>query len=343
MVLDVLAISNTIQQKVPDGLAYPDTGKTVRVDISTNNVQLRKQVTGTVMSLFEGSTTKTERPFDILLPDGFKVLVKPAKGARKTGSSADYGLLAKIDLTNFDTSAFSGISAEFARGELVSSIKEASDVKCVSDLNNLISGSLKNDLSGMTISIAGFKFQNIIGCVPVTNGEPKADVVLVSRKNKVLTPTCFLSYKMGRSAKDFQNYSGLSNKSSPYIFNHPETFEFFKKLSTLSSHGKTDDLHQPIKDNKIIGKSVWGMDYPSSSFGINNCHFIAQGEPSLSGSSLKYNYVHENGDFTFDKTYQPVFGARYTSNRNNIGPKGLTAKNFRIGIYPRAYRPAWLK
>lgn len=343
MVLDVITISNTIQQKVPNGCAYPDTGKTIRVDISTNNAQLRKQVTEKVLSLFDGSMQKPGRPFDVMLPNGFTVLIKPAKGAKKTGSSADYGILAKIDLKNFNTKAFKDISAEFARGELVTSIKEASDVKCVSDLNNLITGTIKNDLKGITVSILGFRFQSIIGCIPVTNGEPKADVVLVSHKNKVLTPVCFISYKMGRTAKDFQGYSGLSEKSSPFIFNHAETYDFFKKLSTLSSHGSSEEIYQVIKDKDLYGKAVWGMDYPSSAFGINNCHMIAQGEPTLSGSVLKYDHMQKNGDLSFDNSYQPVFGARYATGRNNKGPNGLTAKNYRIGIFPRAYRTAWLK
>lgn len=325
---------------------YQETGKTVRVDIPQNNLNLRDQTTGAIFSLFGSREAKIDpkRPYDIkLIKGGFTILVKPRKGAQKTASSARYGALAKLDFSAFDISNFSDVSSSFvSSSKLVNSIKEASDVKCVSDFNDALEPYLDNSFKGVTLSLGGYTFKNVLGCIPVTNGEPKADVVLVCRRGQKLIPDCYLSYKMGRDAKGFQNYSGLSEKSSSYIFNHPETLEFYTKLHMLSKANKKEEVYQIIKDKKIIGMSVWGMDYGKGGYGVNNCHMIAQGEIRISGKRATYSHVNTNGDFSFDKTYQPVFGARYASGRNNKGPDGMNADNFRIGIFPRAYRSAWL-
>lgn len=340
---DLFTLSNHLQRSIPDIMAYPESGKTVRVDISQNNVSLRKKVTEQVIALFPGSVTVAARPNDVLLPDGWKVLVKPAQGARKTGSSAYYGYLGNINLSLYDTSAFRGVSSFVVNGKLSTDIKEASDVKCVTELNELIEPQLKNNPEGIRVTICGYRFENVVGCLPVTDGEPKADVVLVAKNGKKLTPVGFLSYKMGSNAKGFQNYSGLSEKSAPFIFNHPESLKFYKQMQTLASHGGKVEHYQKIVDPLIKGKSVFGMDYPSSSFGVNNCHAIIQGEPRMSGGTITYTYMHKNGDMNFDKEYDPVFGSRTASGRGNVGPGGISFTGYRIGIYPRAFRSAWLE
>lgn len=336
-------IINELHRSVKNVEVSSITSKTIRVDIPVNSVSLRLQKTKEIMALFANSAVTKDRPYDIKIPGGFTILVKPAKTARKVGSRANYGLLEKIDFSDYNLTKFVNISREFAGGNLVSSIKEASDVKVVSDLNEEIQRVSGKSLDGITLKINGFTFNNVIGTIPVTNGEPKADIVLVCKdKGKgELYPDGFISYKMGSAAKDFQNYSGLSEKSSPYIFNHNETYEFFKMLSDMSNNNIKEDIYRPIIDKHIIGLSVWGSDF-GKAFGINNCHFIAQGEVSIMGQTLNFTHTQKNGDFQFDRTYEPVFGARYAANRGNKGPRGLTAQNFRIGIFPRAYRSKWL-
>ena len=320
---------------------YAVTSKTIRADIPQNSVALRNKTTLDIIGFFPGASVTKERPHDVKIPGGFTILVKPAKNAKKVASGAYYGNLDKIDLSAFKLSAFANISREFASGNLVTSIKEASDIKCVSELNEAIVKASKGSLDGITLKIDGFTFKYVIGCIPVTNGEPKADVVLVCKKDGELYPDCYISYKMGKAAKDFQNYSGLSEKSSAYIFKHKETLKFYTTLSAMSASGVKEDVYQLIEDKKIIGLSVWGSDY-GGTFGVNNCHTIAQGSPTISGTNLTYTHSVKNGDFNFEAGYQPVFGARYASGRNNKGPNGMMAPNFRIGIFPRAYRSKWL-
>lgn len=340
---DLFSLSNHLQTKLKDIVAYPESAKTVRVDISQNNVSLRKKVTDQVISLFPGALVHPKRPNDVLLPDGWTVLVKPAQGAKKTGSGAYYGYLGNLNLQLYDTKAFRNVSSFVVNGKLSNDIKEASDIKCVSELNELITPMLKSNPQGIRLTVCGYRFDNIVGCLPVTDGEPKADVVLVAQKGKVLTPVCFLSYKMGSNAKGFQNYSGLSEKSAPFIFNHAESLKFYKEMQTLAQHGGKVEHYQKIVDPMIKGKSVFGMDYPSSKFGVNNCHAIIQGEPRISGTTLTYTYMHKNGDMRFDKEYEPVFGSRTASGRGNVGPGGISFTGYRIGIYPRAFRSAWLQ
>jgi len=320
--------------------AYPlsPNSKTIRVDVATNTAALRKSTALQISSLFKGSVINPTDPNTVLLPEKFKVIVKPKLGAVKTGSSAEYGLLGQIDLSKFKMSGFETISNEFSRGILPSNIKEDSDVKGVSDFNNSILTLLSRQVKGVTLRINGMSFNNVIGCVPVTIGEPKADFVLVSVKPQAMEfyPSCFISYKLGRDAKGFQNYSGLSEKSSPTIFNDNETVAFYKKLETLQNSGNKKSAYSEIENKNTAAYSVWGMDY-GKQYGVNNVHFLAQGEVSIYGNSLSYTHTQKNGDFNFSSGYEPVFGARYTPSRNNVGPGGIRVNGMRLGIFPAAY------
>jgi hypothetical protein len=227
---------------------------------------------------------------------------------------------------------------EFSRGKLPTNIKEDSDVKGVSDLNTAILPLLGRQVKGITLRVNGMSFSNVVGCIPVTIGEPKADFVFVSVKPQTmeLYPSGFISYKLGRDAKGFQNYSGLSEKSSPTIFNNEETISFYKKLETLQNSGNKKSAYSEIKNNSIVASSIWGMNF-GRQYGVNNVHFLAQGEVTVNSSSLSYTHTQKNGDFNFSDGYEPVFGARYTPSRNNVGPNGIRVTGMRLGIFPAAY------
>lgn len=321
-------------------LIEKESTKTLRVEMREKNSALRNEITKHVLKLFKNSVTIEKRPNDVLLPGGIKILVKPGKGAKKTASLPYYGFLNRLDLSKYDTTAFSSISPEISRNVLPSKVKEHSDFICVSEFNTALEP-LLTDTTGKTLSFLGFQFQNVIGCIPVTAGEPKADVVLVGIKNKKLIPVCFYSYKMGTDATGFQNYSGLSETSAPEIFSAAETIDYYAALNAIVKAKQQSSIapYRPLKSKKLIGKSVWGMDYGTGGYGINNCHFIAQGTITISGGSIKYSgHSTKNGDFSgLSGSYAPVFGARYTSGRNNRGPGGMYITDYRIGIFPKAY------
>lgn len=319
----------------------------IRVDLKSKDQRARERIATSIAALGPGATIAPGRPADVKNFYGTTILVKPRKGATASGASIYYGALEDVDLSEFDMSAFAAVSDFMKQGKLPPNIKEASDVLCVSSLNEAIVGAGATIRKGILIKVGPYRFENVIGCVPVTNGEPKADVVLVCRDGKKLYPDCYISYKMGTKVSDFQNLSGVSSKASPYIFNHKETLQFFKLLQALSKN-KKNEITEPfilVKDNTIKAHAIWGMDYQrGSNFGINNCHMIAQGIPTIRSNTLSFSHEILNGDLSVLKGEQSVvFGARTANGRGAQGPAGITITGFRIGIFFRAYRNGWLK
>lgn len=323
-----------------------ETAKNLRLELPNKTEQLRKTVTARVKKLFPSSHIQAEKPYVVLLPGEIKVFVKPAKTINptsQTNAKIKYGFLDSIDLSKYDTTAFQEITPELCRNTLPTTAKEESDVICVSEFNTALAPHVKT-IQGVSLSFLGFQFENVIGCVPVTKGEPKADAILIAAKGKTLKPVCFFSYKMGTTAKGFQNYSGLSEKSASEIFHAKETLAFYEVLATICEHKQQRDIapYRPLKNRDLIGKAVWGMDYGKGTKGINNCHFFAQGTVTITASSGRGNITYsghsgKNGNFqAFTGAYAPVLGARYTQ-RNNVGPNGIYITSYRIGIWPQAY------
>lgn len=332
-------ILSEIKSGVKNVIAYPENRKTIRVDVPVNNLKLRTDTAIAVSKLFDEAIISPKDPKIVLLGTDFRVIIKPAKGSKKTGSAPEYGALGKIDLSKFDKNAFVTLTPEFSRGSVPTNVKEASDVKCVSDLNNQITSLMGSSFEGIDLSVAGFRLKNIVGAIPVTNGEPKADVMLIQydKTRKKLSPAFFMSYKMGSDAKGFQNYSGLSEKSAPEIFADAETISFYEKLYTLQKQKNRKSCFRRLKSRDIIGRSLWGMKYGSGTFGLDNVHIIAQGELSISRGTMNYDHIQKNGNFNLTGGYEPVFGARYTPGRGNVGPNNIRIADMRLGIFPLAY------
>lgn len=328
-----------IKKNIKNAIAYPENRKTIRVDVAVNNIKLRTDTAIEVSKLFDEAIISPKDPKIVLLGTDFRVIIKPAKGAKKTGSAPEYGALGKIDLRKFDKNAFTDLTPEFARGSVPTNVKEASDIKCVSDLNNQISALMGSTFEGIELTVAGFRLKGIVGAIPVTNGEPKADVMLVQYEasRKKLMPAFYMSYKMGSDAKGFQNYSGLSEKSAPEIFTDQETINFYEKLYTLQKQKNRKSCFRRLKSRDIIGRSLWGMKYGSGTYGLDNVQIIAQGELTISRGAISYEHVQKNGNFNLTGGYEPVFGARYTPGRGNVGPNNIRIADMRLGIFPLAY------
>lgn len=334
------SILTKIKSNIKNVIAYPDNTKTIRVDVPVNNIKLRADTAIAISKLFNEAVLSPKDPKIVLIGKDFRVIVKPAKGSKKTGSAPEYGALGKINLSKFDKTAFASLTPEFSRGALPTSVKEESDVKSVSDLNIKITALMGSVFDGINLSIAGFRLKGVVGAIPVTNGEPKADLMLVqyNKLTKKLKPVFYMSYKMGKNAKGFQNYSGLSQKSAPEIFNDEETIDFYNKLYTLQKQKNRKSCFRRLNSKDIIGRSLWGMNYGSGTFGLDNVHIIAQGELSISSSGrMTYDHIQKNGDFNLTSGYEPVFGARYTPGRGNVGPNNIGIANMRLGIFPLAY------
>lgn len=291
---------------------------------------------------------KTEVGFN-----GFEIQVKPESSTgRKTNEKSVpvyYGVLGKLNLKNIDVSAFRSIDVNFSSSKVLPrTLKEPSDIKGVSDFNKALEDASDGNPEGMTLKIKSksgfFKIENAVGVVAVVGKEPKTDYVVVSKMGNKLHPSFFISYKMGTDATAFQNYSGLSEKTSPYIWNHKETERFFRDLQVLSkkSGEKEKNYKEEINDATIMKHSLYGMNF-GKEFGLDNVNIIAQGQLKISSTGeLTYDHIMPNGYIPPKRSpYHPVFGARRTV-RNSRTPFGTVVKGYRVGIYPRIYRREWM-
>lgn len=322
-----------------------DEGRTVRLEVPTKDTEERAGIAFVLAKKYKGKvkTKETEVQFN-----GYSLVVKPHKtgGARKTTEKSPrvyYGLLGKLDLSSMDLSALSEVDSSLATSKkLPTRLKEKSDMEGISDFNRKLENVAKTS-NGVNLTIGSFTVENALGVIAVVGKEPKTDYVVVSKDGKKLIPSFYISYKMGTSAKDFQNYSGISEKTSSLIWEHKETKKFFKKLELMVEHKTMEEYKAEIEDENIILHSMYGQDY-GKAYGLDNVNVLAQGDVQISAiGRVSYTHLLENGKVPPKaNSYHPVFGARLATGRGAKTPDGKTVIGFRIGIFPRAYRSKWL-
>jgi len=325
-----------------------DSGKTIRIEIPSRKTEEREKVAFIIAKTFKGKVKakKTEVSFN-----SFSLVVKPKsataiaakKTTAKTPAKVYYGFLSKLNLKDFDRTEFREIDKTFCESaKLPKTLKEKSDVIGVSDFNKQLE-KIMVDSNGVDLRICGFTVKCVVGAIAIVGSEPKADFVLVKKIGNKLSPCFYVSYKLGNTAKGFQNYSGISKQASTYIWESQETKDFFKLLKNMEKNKRIEDVKQEIKDTNIIFNSVYGKDY-GTAYGLDNVNILAQGDVTINrNGSVTYEHTIKNGnDLQTDKNYCPVFGARTATGRSAKTPTGETITGFRIGIFPRAYRTAWL-
>ena len=318
-----------------------DEGRTVRVEIPSGKTEDREAVAFALSVKFKGKlkTVKTEISFGT-----YSVVVKPQGKRTASKSPPYYGILGKLPLDSMDVSELRDIDSSFVGSKKLPRIlKEVSDIKGISEFNKEIENASKS-ANGINLKIGSFTIKNAVGVMAIVGKEPKADYVVVSKDGKRLYPAFYISYKLGTSAKDFQNYSGISEKTSQFIWKHNETKKFFKKLQTLYEENAQEEVKQEISDSEIIFRAMYGQDY-GKKYGIDNVNILAQGKVRISKSGVvSYDHIIENGTLPAKSDpYHPVFGARTATGRGANTPYGTTIVGFRIGIFPRAYRTRWMK
>ena len=167
-----------------------------------------------------------------------------------------------------------------------------------------------------------------------TPGTPKSDFHLVDDNG---TEVVWISHKDGRTARDFQQWGGISKTREPTIFSHPETQSFINDLKKTYPDGlpRRTTLYRKIKDDKLKNFSVYGNQYGNEE-GRQNVSILIQGPVKLqkSGNVYKFvsNHVHYNGE-KMTGEFEPVLTAIYKGDRNDGGVKGT-----RIVIMPIAGR-----
>ena len=200
----------------------------------------------------------------------------------------------------------------------------------------------------VTVKFGKLTFKNIVGINKI-EGTPKADVALVATQGKTLINVCYISHKMGTAAKDFQQYSGITEKAdgkkAGSISKDKDVQSFLRSIGQPGIYTKiTKDklrFYQEIKSKSLIGKAVYGPEFGSSKFTVDNIHGIGQGIPSLTKAGTNVYVLtfsagaHYNGEVTpfLSGDYKAVIGGRYTAGRNfRVDSKNYT--DVRVLILP---------
>ncbi len=168
-------------------------------------------------------------------------------------------------------------------------------------------------------------YNNIAGFVGGISGK-KADFVIVDYDGE---EKCFISHKKGETAKDFQQYGGISrNVAGNSIYNHPEVKRFREDLvngewknKVLDERGKSR-IFRKIKSNSLKKKSVFGKKY-GSRHGHDNVNYFVQGDPTITKKSdtivITFPKMVMNGKLSgLRGEYSPVLGARKSSEEGRV-------------------------
>ncbi len=244
-------------------------------------------------------------------------------------------ILGKKQLNSIELNALRFYDAKGNHYKL-SDIKKNSDFGGKSDR----AGIAKEDeaLKELNKQLTDIKKTNGIGSVPIiiknkiyqidygesTPGTPKSDFHLVDITGKEVI---WISHKDGKTAKDFQQWGGISQRAEPLVFNHPETQKFAKDLLAQYPQGlpPATTLFRKIKDNKLKYLSIYGNQY-GGALGRQNVSMLLQGpiEVIKKGSVyiLKSNNIHYNGESVDDNGFDPAFMAIYKGDRSDAGIKG---------------------
>jgi hypothetical protein len=243
--------------------------------------------------------------------------------------------LGDVRLTDADGNEYRlsdiGKSKDFGgKGAGAGTAKEDIELKILRDQLDRIRSELGRGT--VPIRIAG-KVYDVAG-VESTPGTPKSDFHLVDANDNEIV---WISHKDGKSAKDFQQWGGISKRKEPKVSSHTEVQKFVEDLKNKYPDGlpRATSLYRPIKDSKLKMMSIYGNDY-GKKFGRQNVTIMLQGPVKLEKTGDVYefrsNHVHVNGEkMTGD--YEPVLTAVYKGDRSDSGVKGT-----RIVIMPKGGR-----
>lgn len=182
----------------------------------------------------------------------------------------------------------------------------------------------------INIKLKGRTAKNVVG-VQKTEGTPKSDFHLIDASGKAVA---HISHKKGSTAKDFQQWGGITEKE---IANHPEVKYFEKQVNLLYPGGvmpSSQSAFMKIKDDHLKMMSVYGVNYAKGGIDVNKVDVLIQGDPGLKRLN--------SGDFELTATghvhylkqkmmggFEPVLAIIYKGDRTQLGLKGG-----RASIYP---------
>lgn len=165
--------------------------------------------------------------------------------------------------------------------------------------------------------------------------EPKSDMTIVDSKGK---PQAYISHKAGRSAKDYQQYGGLSY---PQYSNNKDIQSFMTAVMNENPNGLSSgqSYYRDVADKLLVREAMYGPEYKNNRPSISNVDEFHLGNMDLvkRGSHYVIDSIHKgtNGDIPTN-SYKAVFFIRFQANRGDARAGGVVVKNARVGIFPLA-------
>jgi hypothetical protein len=217
----------------------------------------------------------------------------------------------------------------FSARETNSTKKEDAEL---ASLKKQIDEALSKSTKPYIIVKVGNKKYNVAGAES-TKGTPKSDFHLLDENGKEVV---WISHKDGKSAKDFQQWGGVSTRE--YSKPPKDVKAFADKIKKMYGGGmpRATTVATEITDPKLKMQAVYGKNYGSGTLGKQNVTIVLQGSVKLIKKSQWYELdsvnTHINGD-KITGSFEPVLMAIYKGDRSNFGIKGA-----RFGIMPRESR-----
>jgi hypothetical protein len=271
----VFAKFTDTQQKVLDKLI---SDKAVKCHIFTGSVTFRN-ASGSVKNLpikptgFKGGISKSQTAIDVFLKTVYTSSFDPSVSVDKfIIACAFYFLIYQPDRVKTEsdkTEAAEGQQVKATQSVLKLLLKEHGEIR------------LK----------IGDNYYTIDEFDQYTAGRPKADATFKYKGTDVV----FLSLKKGSKAGDFQQYGGSTDLglTTANMNQFPEVQEFANKIETVCAGlgiNKTPngydfwDLKKgayfgyPLREPKVAATVMFGKDFGSTKFGINNCNCTIDGD-----------------------------------------------------------------
>lgn len=165
--------------------------------------------------------------------------------------------------------------------------------------------------------------------------EPKSDMTLVDARGN---PKAFISHKAGRTAKDYQQYGGLSYRQ---YANNKDIANFMEDVLKEAPDGLSSgqSFFRKIKDKQLVFEAIYGPEYGGKA-SISNVDEFHLGNMSLRGTgrgpyTIESTHKGTNGDFPSGE-FEAYYFIRYQARRGDARAGGVVVPNARVGIFPKA-------
>lgn len=181
----------------------------------------------------------------------------------------------------------------------------------------------------ITVVLGDTEYPNVTGVTNVKENQ-KADFALVQNGD----PVIFISYKPGNSVQSVISYGGLTKGSEKA--DEVVAFVAAVKENVSDFEGLGYEFGAPLEDQAVARKAIYGVDYGSSTYGINNVQALMQGDIRLvqKGDVYELTSNHTIISPTIPEgDYAPYLNARYAGDRNQFG-----IKHARFGVVPMGAR-----